>query len=89
MQFIKPDINIDFLGKRKIAFFVSLTIIIISIGSLIVKSGPKYGVDFAGGTLIQIKFNEPAEIADIKSGLNAVGLGKSSVQSFVSRDVNE
>ena len=89
MQFIKPDINIDFIGKRKIAFVASLIVIIISIGSLIVKSGPKYGVDFAGGTLIQIKFNAPAEIRDIKTGLNAVGLGKSSVQSFGSQEINE
>jgi len=89
MQFIKPDININFIGKKKTAFFLSLTIIIISIGSLIIKSGPKYGVDFAGGTLIQIKFIQPADIADIKTGLTAVGLGKSSVQSFGSQDVNE
>jgi preprotein translocase subunit SecF len=89
MQFIKPDININFIGKRKIAFFFSLIFIIVSIGSLVIKNGPKYGVDFAGGTLIQIKFYEPAGINDIKTGLNAVGLGKSSVQSFGSQDVHE
>ena len=56
MQFIKPDINIDFIGKKKTAFFLSIIIIIVSIGSLVIKGGPKFGVDFAGGTLIQIKF---------------------------------
>lgn len=89
MQFIKPDININFIGKRKTAFFFSLIIIIVSIGSLVIKNGPKYGVDFAGGTLIQIKFFDPAEIKDIKTGLNAVGLGKSSVQTFGSEDGHE
>jgi len=89
MQFIKPDINIDFIGKKKTAFFLSIIIIIVSLGSLVIKNGPKFGVDFAGGTLIQIKFFQPTEITGIKSGLNAIGLGKSSVQSFGSQDENE
>ncbi len=82
MQFIKPDINLDFVGKRKIAFIVSLAMIFISIASLIVHKGPKYGIDFAGGTLIQVKFDAPVKLADIKSGLATVNLGKSSVQGF-------
>ena len=82
MQFIKPDINIDFVGKRKIAFSISLALILISIISLVFHGGPKYGIDFAGGTLVQIKFNEPVSISKIKSGLAAIDLGKSSVQAF-------
>ena len=82
MQFVKPDVNIDFVGKRKIAFSVSLAMILISIASLVIHGGPKYGIDFAGGTLVQIKFNEPVSISKIKSGLAAVDLGKSSVQGF-------
>ena len=82
MQFIKPDININFVGKRKIAFSISLAMILISIASLVIHGGPKYGIDFAGGTLVQIKFNEPVSISKIKSGLAAVDLGKSSVQGF-------
>jgi len=82
MQFIKPDINLNFVGKRKIAFMVSLAMIFISIASLVVHKGPKYGIDFAGGTLIQVKFDAPVKLADIKSGLATVNLGKSSVQGF-------
>ncbi len=82
MQFVKSDINIDFIGKRKIAFGVSIAMILISIFSLIIQKGPRYGIDFAGGTVIQIKFQEPVEIGGIKSGLNKVDLGKSSVQLF-------
>jgi preprotein translocase subunit SecF len=82
MQFIKPDININFVGKRKIAFTLSLAMILISITSLLVHKGPKYGIDFAGGTLIQVKFDAPVKLADIKSGLATVNLGKSSVQGF-------
>ncbi len=82
MQFIKPDINLNFVGKRKIAFALSLAMILISIASLVVHKGPKYGIDFAGGTLIQVKFDAPVKLADIKSGLATVNLGKSSVQGF-------
>ncbi len=82
MQFIKPDINIDFIGKRKIAFGLSIAMILISIISLILHKGPRYGIDFAGGTLIQIRFAAPVKIDDIKTGLKNIDLGKSSVQLF-------
>jgi len=89
MQFIKPDININFVGKRKIAFMLSLAMILISIASLVVQKGPKYGIDFAGGTLIQVKFDAPVKLADIKSGLATANLGKSSVQGFGERSEHE
>lgn len=82
MQFIKPGINLNFVGKRKIAFMLSLAMILISIASLVFHKGPKYGIDFAGGTLIQVKFDGPVKLADIKSGLATINLGKSSVQGF-------
>ncbi|MFC1896779.1 hypothetical protein ACFL0Q_09015 [Thermodesulfobacteriota bacterium] len=56
MQFIKPDINLDFVGKRKIAFGFSFVVILLSVLSLIIHGGPRYGVDFAGGVLLQLKF---------------------------------
>jgi preprotein translocase subunit SecF len=89
MQFIKPDINIDFVGKRIIAYSVSLTMILISIVSLIIHKGPKYGIDFAGGTLIQVKFDRPVTVNKIKSGLSSMNLGKSSVQRFGQKSEDE
>jgi preprotein translocase subunit SecF len=76
MQFIKPGINIDFIGKRKIAFVLSLVMILISIGTLIVHKGPRYGIDFAGGTLVQVKFDGPVSIDGIKSGLKNMAAGR-------------
>jgi preprotein translocase subunit SecF len=89
MQFIKPDINIDFVGKRIIAFSVSLSMIFISIASLVIHKGPKYGIDFAGGTLIQVKFDKPVTVNQIKSGLSAIDLGRSSVQRFGEKSEDE
>ncbi|MEW6671071.1 MAG: protein translocase subunit SecF [Thermodesulfobacteriota bacterium] len=89
MQFIKSDINIDFVGKRTIAYGLSLTLILISIVSLVLHGGPKFGIDFAGGTVIQVKFQSPVQIKDIKSGLDNIGIGTPSVQSFGVKQDNE
>lgn len=89
MQFIKPDINIDFVGKRKIAAFISIALIIGTILSLVIHKGPKYGIDFAGGTLVQVKFTSPVNIKDIKSALFSMDLESSSVQQFGEGSENE
>ncbi|MEJ2639227.1 MAG: protein translocase subunit SecF [Desulfosarcinaceae bacterium] len=81
MQFIKPGININFVGNRKIAAAISLLLILISIGSLVIKNGPRYGVDFAGGTLIQVKFESATQIDKIKDGLKELQLD-GTVQTF-------
>jgi len=89
MQFIKSDINIDFIGKRKYAFVLSLLMILISIGSLLVHKGPKYGIDFAGGTVVQVKFETPVDTSAVKSGLRDIDVGTASVQTFGEADDNE
>lgn len=89
MRFIKPDINVDFIGKKKIAFFLSVAFVAVSLLSLIFHGGLRLGIDFAGGTLVQIKFKSPVQINEIKAGLDTVGLGKSSVQQFGQQIDNE
>ncbi len=89
MQLIKSDSNINFIAKRKIAFFLSVALIVVSMVSLVIHKGPKYGIDFAGGTLIQVKFMEKTGMDDIKSGLATIGLGKSTVQVFGDPKENE
>jgi preprotein translocase subunit SecF len=89
MQFIKSDININFTGKRKIGFAVSIALIIISIISLCYRQGLNFGIDFAGGSLVQIKFNNHVGIDSIKSGLNAANLNYSSIQEFGDKKDNE
>jgi preprotein translocase subunit SecF len=89
MQFIKPDINLNFIGKSKITFYLSMAMILVGIASLVIHKGPKYGIDFVGGTLIQIKFRAPANVDDIKSGLGTIDLENSSVQEFGAQNENE
>ncbi len=82
MEFIKHGIDFNFVGKMKIAFFISLALIVISILSLIIHKGPNLGIDFAGGTLVQIKFHEPTTVSNIRSPLKKINLGNSVIQQF-------
>jgi preprotein translocase subunit SecF len=82
MQIIKHDINIDFVGKRKLALIVSAVMILIGLASLVVNGGPNYGIDFVGGTLVQVKFAENTDAAKIKDGLASLDLGSVVVQRF-------
>lgn len=82
MQLIKPDVNIDFIGKRNIAFVLSAILILVGMISLVVKGGPNYGVDFAGGTLVQLKFAEDTTAEQIKKVLIPQPLTAATVQQF-------
>lgn len=82
MEFIKPGINIDFIGKRKIALTLSLAVILTTIILIIWRGGPNYGVDFSGGILIQVKLEEKQSPSDIRKALEAIQLQDSIIQEF-------
>jgi preprotein translocase subunit SecF len=82
MEFIKPGINIDFIGKRKIAFAFSALMIIATVCLLIWRGGPNYGVDFAGGVLVQVKLEQKRTPAEIRKALESVQLADSMIQEF-------
>ena len=82
MEIIKPDTRIDFIGKRKFAFAASLILIAIGIISLVAKGGPRYGIDFAGGTIVQVRFSQKITPHAIKEALKPVNMEITSVQSF-------
>ncbi|PNU20752.1 protein translocase subunit SecF [Geothermobacter hydrogeniphilus] len=88
MQLIKPDVNFEFVGRRKLAIGFSVILILIGLVSLVVKGGPNYGIDFVGGSLVQIKFQQTTNASDIKDALKDLGLGNMSVQQF-GDDANE
>jgi preprotein translocase subunit SecF len=81
MQIVKPDVNINFVGRRRIAYGVSLAIILASILSLILHGGPKYGIDFAGGAEALIRFDAPVPSDRVNAALREMGLD-ASVQEY-------
>ncbi len=82
MEFIKPGINIDFIGKRKIAALFSAMMILATISLLIWRGGPNYGVDFSGGVLVQIKLDQKRTPSEIRKALTPVRLEDSIIQEF-------
>jgi preprotein translocase subunit SecF len=81
LQFIPPNINIDFVGKRK--FFVALsTVVNLAAIVLFFRVGLNYGVDFAGGSSLQIEFKSPTNAESIRSALATLDLGDATVQEF-------
>jgi len=89
MEFIKAGTNLNFVGKMKIAFGASLIVLVIGILSLLFHGGPNLGIDFAGGTLVQIKFNKPTTTTEIRNTVREISLGNSVIQQFGARVDNE
>lgn len=89
MEFIKPGINIDFVGKQKIAGIISLVLILASIFSLIAHKGPKYGVDFAGGTQFIVSFSDNTSTAQVRQKLKDAGVKSPVVQIFGKKELNQ
>ena len=82
MRLIKDETKIDFIGKRHIGAAFSLTLIVISIASLIYHGGPNYGIDFNGGTIIQLKFSETPQISDVRKVVGDLDMGDFHIQEF-------
>jgi preprotein translocase subunit SecF len=80
MQII-DNLNIDFLAKRKIAYAISIVLLVLSIGSLVIR-GLVFGIDFKGGSEITLEFEKPIDITDIRNDLSNVGLGNVEVKTF-------
>ncbi len=76
------ETNIDFLGRRRIFFVLSLVLILAGVASLMMKGGPKLGIDFKGGTLVYAKFKEAPDLDAIRSALTAKGLEVATLQPF-------
>jgi preprotein translocase subunit SecF len=82
MEFIKPGTKIDFVGKMKYAIIFSAILTIISIASIIFHGGLNLGIDFAGGSVIQVKFQKDISAEQIRQALASTKLGNSIIQQF-------
>lgn len=87
MRLFKSVPTFDFMGKRKIAMIASTIVILLSLGSIFTQ-GLKLGIDFTGGTLIEVGYKQAAELETIRSSLAGAGFADSTVQHFgTNRDV--
>ena len=76
------NVNIDFLGKRKIAAAISGVVITAGLFSLLVKGGPALSIDFTGGTLAQLQFSNPTDVGDVRDRLLDYGFSRPTIQQF-------
>ena len=79
-QLFKPT-DLDFMQHRKAAMIFSAVLILIALGSVIVQ-GLKLGIDFTGGILLEVGYQEEAELQQVRSTLGEAGFGDATVQLF-------
>jgi preprotein translocase subunit SecF len=81
MQLFKQETQFNFMGGRKLAVLFSTALILISLGSIIVNS-LNWGIDFTGGTLIEVGYPDSVELQPIRDSLEKAGFGDAIVQHF-------
>jgi preprotein translocase subunit SecF len=87
MEILKKQTKIDFMGQRKLALVFSGLLLLVSLVSVGVR-GLNYGIDFTGGTLIEVGYGQSADLAQVRSDLAVAGFPEAIVQYFgTTRDV--
>lgn len=87
LSLLKSGTKIDFIGTRKLPIALSLALIVATFVSLFVR-GLNFGLDFTGGTLVELSYAEPVEVSAVRERLASNGFGDAVVQHFgTTRDV--
>ncbi|MCW8444241.1 protein translocase subunit SecF [Fluoribacter gormanii] len=87
MEFFNPNSNVDFMGARRWTAIFSILIFVLSIGALAIH-GLKWGLDFTGGTQIEVSYSSAADLPSIREGLSKAGFKEAQVVSYgTSKDV--
>jgi len=87
LKIFNKDTHIDFMSQRKLAMVVSITFILVSIGSLVMNQ-LKFGIDFTGGTQVEVGYEQAVTLKPIRQALDNAGFDNFVVQHFgTSRDV--
>jgi preprotein translocase subunit SecF len=81
MRLFKGKLTIDFMGKRRLAIMLSTVLVVISLAALVTR-GLNFGIDFTGGTLIEIGYPQAVELEPIRAALAESGFASAQVQHF-------
>jgi len=72
----------DFVGKRRWFYTASLGAVALAILSIVLHGGLNYGIDFTGGALVQVRYDRPVNVGEVRKGLDELGLGSAVIQQF-------
>ncbi|MCU7905495.1 MAG: protein translocase subunit SecF [Candidatus Thiodiazotropha sp. (ex Epidulcina cf. delphinae)] len=87
MQIINKDSYFDLMGKRHLALIFSGMLLLVALGAIIVR-GLNFGIDFTGGTLVEVGYPQAVALSEVREALSQDGFGDTVVQHFgTSRDV--
>ena len=87
MIFFEKQTKFDFIGRRRLAIAISMILIAITTASFFVR-GLNLGLDFTGGTLVEVSYTESVEVSDVRAQLAAGNFPDAVVQQFgTARDV--
>src|SRR5271165_1453602 len=81
IEFFKEP-NIDWMGKAKYFFALSGLLLLLGWGAILFRGGIKYGIDFRGGTDVDVRFAQAPNIDQLRNGLRAQGIGDVDIQSI-------
>ncbi|KPV40209.1 preprotein translocase subunit SecF [Thiohalorhabdus denitrificans] len=81
MHLVPQDTHFPFLGHRRKAFAFSILLLLVAMGSLLTK-GLNFGIDFTGGTLVEVGYSQEISVAEVREDLHATGIDRVIVQTF-------
>src|SRR2546428_7959468 len=83
LEIIPQGLHIDFVGKAKYFITVSLVLILLGAASMVLHGGLNEGIDFSGGTLVQLRFAQPVDLGKVRGALKTICMGNGIVQCYV------
>jgi len=81
-----PKTKIDFIAKRRIAYSLSVVVLVIGLGTYLMRGQKMYGIDFTGGQIQEYAFSRPVTAEEVRKAIGSVGIKDATIQQFANRD---
>src|SRR5689334_15737570 len=83
------NIKVDWLGKRRLFFVITMVLLAVGMLSLLAKGSFRYGVDFKGGTIAYVRFSEPVPLDRVRDLLRSAGIANSTPEALLNTGFND
>jgi len=86
MMKLFPKTNIDFIGKRWVAYTLSIIVLLAGLGTFIMRGEKMYGIDFTGGQIQEYSFSKPVSAEDVRKVIDGIGVKDATIQQFANKN---